>query len=365
MDARTARVATVRVIAILAVALCLTACARSADDARGVVAAPEAREYRVPAGGQIVMSVSSDLALVDPAGLPQAPAPFAAKVAAAALQGLGDGSALVAINRKGLRKLSVSKTGGSDGNAFLVRVEPVLGSEAEFEHRTLGAAFSRGGVPVFFLYRHPDDNSTGLPEARHAFVAVNGLSASIWNKLPSIDAGAYLFSAFPMSADYLYIQMRKDTEKGFDSLYAAWNPDSAVVEAMTRTEFERRVRPNSPAAGGPALEACMASIAGPLVASASMKDGTRMAFLRGDIDQAVQCYAYEDASWTVVLASDGRLALLGPAGGTVQTMLIERPVERAVFRDVAMAGSLVLAVWEEDLFPNSGRSGIVIVDPAR
>lgn len=360
----------VRAAAALAAALFLASCGGASGDARDGKsgAAPgssraEAREYRLNQGSSLVLSLSSGLAALDPAKLAVNPAPFSVKESVAQLLGTGDGSVLVAVNRLGLRRLSVSKTGDASGSAFLVRMETVAGADAEFAGRTVGAAFVRDGLPVFFLYRHPDDASAGEPAVPHAFVAVDGLSARLWEKAPALDDGRYLFSAFALSGDFIYLQSRLDTAEGFDSYYSAWNPGSGRVEALTRTEFERRLRPTSPAAAGPALEACMASLAGPIVARAAMPDGTRGTFLRGDIDQAVQASAYADASWTAVLASDGRLAALGPEGGTVSLRTLERPVQRAVFRDVAVAGGLIVALWEEDLFPDVGRSGLLIIAP--
>jgi hypothetical protein len=68
----------------------------------------------------------------------------------------------------------------------------------------------------------------------------------------------------------------------------------------------------------------------------------------------------------MLVTDDWRVSIVPMSTGeprTAMTTLYEAPVPEARVRDAALVGALIVAVWEEDLFPDIGASGIMVVDP--
>jgi len=100
-----------------------------------------------------------------------------------------------------------------------------------------------------------------------------------------------------------------------------------------------------------------------------LADGSRRTYVRGDPGQAAPAWAQATVSnkgnsgafiatddWRVVTASS-------VSGGFSATAFNPQPpVPGARIRDAALVDDLVVALWEEDLFPEVGLSGLLVLD---
>lgn len=345
-------------IAIMAIAA-FSSCSSGKPEAPVEQKAERAGEFTLKPAGSIVLSLAENFTSIEPAKITLSPGPTGLQRSVSAIQRTEDGLVLVAVNRDGIYRIESITESEREGQTR-IRIQPVNELKDEFANRTVGNSWLDQGRAVFFLYSHPDEPRP--TENRHAFIVADSIITALWKIQPELNPGVYVFSAFPMSEKYIYLQTRKDTGIGFESFYSAWEPIGIKTEKLTKTEFERIMRPSSPASAEREIEALISSLAGPLLVECQYQSGRKRVFLRGDIDRAVSANAWYSQNWQVLLARDGRLAFLAPGMRTVKAILIEKPLPRAVFRDIVIEKGLLFAVWEEDLFPRIGRSGILVMD---
>jgi hypothetical protein len=139
---------------------------------------------------------------------------------------------------------------------------------------------------------------------------------------------------------------------------------------LTRAEFEKLASPVPIASAPEPIRAAAAALSGPLLVEARLADGSRRAYVRGDPGQAAPAWAYapEGAAGAVsacVVTDDWRVAIAILDGRDYRTVTLDlpAPVPGARVRDATLAEGLVVALWEEDLFPDAGGSGLVVIDP--
>lgn len=368
-----------RAAAVFAATLLLISCGK-ADDA----ANESPREgFAVPPGGSLVLIVGGD-GSIEPAraaadgstnlrraGSPQ---PFPMAVTAASIQPL-PGGAVVAVNRTGIRWLRVTRhpavPAASDKAAARpaetrLAIGPVPGAEQEFEGRTVAPSWARGGEALFLLYRHPIFEMR--PPRTPASVVVAATIAGARVAEPGIGDDAY--ALFPVSADSWLAQYRSETSDRVTTRYARISAAGDPAVPLTRAEFEKLASPVPLAAAPEPLRAAAAALSGPLLVEARLADGSRRSYVRGDPGQAAPAWAHVPAEATgsvsaCVVTDDWRVSVAGPDGQAfwATTAYPPAPVPGARVRDAALVDGLVVALWEEDLFPDAGASGLFILDP--
>jgi len=295
------------------------------------------------------------------------PVPFPMAVTAASIQPL-DSGAIVAINRLGLRKLRIARFTPSDGaNTAEIRlvIEPVPGAESEFAGRTVAPSWARGGEALFLLYHHPifELQAPRIPASIVLAATLQG--ARILE--PGIGGDAY--ALFPVASDSWLAQYRLDSGDRVTTDYARLNRVDGTSESLDRAVFERLASPVPIASAPDPLRTAAAALTGPLLIECRLADGSRRTYVRGDPGQAAPAWAQATVSnkgnsgafiatddWRVVTASS-------VSGGFSATAFNPQPpVPGARIRDAALVDDLVVALWEEDLFPEVGLSGLLVLD---
>jgi hypothetical protein len=335
----------------------------------------------IPESGSLVLVPSSDGHLKElpqleaiPAppgsqttGMVPEPAPFAIQTAVAAVQAPVDGGAVVAINRIGLVFLEIRNR--------RVQVRRIPGADTEFAGRSVAQAWTWDGKAMILLHRNEIFET--MP-ARNPVSRIIVATSTEARALPAfgVEAGtavqedAALYSApyaiFPRAASRWLVQFRLADQEKTRTAFAAWEPDPGPaelrkpLEPLDRNSYETEARPVSISKAPPTLRHAADALGGSLLIDAAMPDGSQQTWLQGSVDSALTARARVSATDVVALVSDGRLVVV--ESGATYKATIEAPVSRAYFRDLAILDDFILAVWEEDLFPALGRSGLVIME---
>lgn len=291
------------------------------------------------------------------------PMPFPLAVTAAAIQPLGQG-AVLAINRTGLRRVEVCRYGpAQSGGAEETRlvIEPIPGIEGEFSGRTVAVSWARRDEALFLLFRHPIFELQAPRDPAAVVVAATASGASVME--PGIGGDAY--AVFPVAADSWLAQYRTESGDRVETRYARLSADGGRSEPLERPAFERLASPE-PLSGAPELlRAAADALSGPLLVEARLSDGSRRAFVRGDAGQAAPAWAQVSEDAALIVTDDWRVSVARKtdAGIGAKTLYPPAPAPGTVVRDAALIDGLVIALWEEDLFPNVGASGLVALDP--
>ncbi|PKL10043.1 MAG: hypothetical protein CVV51_00630 [Spirochaetae bacterium HGW-Spirochaetae-7] len=352
----------------LTLALASASCGRSTPATAGE---PAPAGFEVPAGQALVLVVGDDGTLVPwTADLADDPGrmavPFPVARSAAAIQPLGD-IAVLAVNRTGLSRLSVRRGTGAGRSGTRLSVEALPGAEGEFAGRTVSSSWARGNEALFLLFRHPI-YETEVPRSP-ASVTVTATASSASILAPGVGGDAY--ALYPSSADSWLVQYRSEAGDRVIPGYARYSPDGAsgsgATEPLERLAFEKLVSPMPLGAAPEALRTAAAALGGSLLVEARFTDGSRRAYVRGDPGEAAPAWAQLAASGTgdgiaaIVVTDDWRVSTTRQSADgcvtTVQTPAAPVPGARA--RDAAIVGGLVIILWEEDLFPDVGLSGIM------
>ncbi len=328
--------------------------------------------FLVPAEGSLALMVGNDGALtpLDPARTAdpnRIPVPFPMAVTAATIQPLGSG-AVLAINRIGLRKLRAARLTPADGREtaeIRLVIEPLPGAETEFAGRTVAPSWARGGEALFLLYHHPifELQARRIPASITISASLQG--ARILE--PGIGGDAY--ALFPVSADSWLAQYRIDSGDRVTASYARLNMLDGTNERLDRAVFERLATPVPIASAPEPLRTAAAALTGPLLIECRMADGSRRTYVRGDPGQAAPAWAQvtandEENSGAFIATDDWRVITAKPAdsGFSATAFNPQPPVPGARIRDAAWVDGLVVTLWEEDLFPEVGLSGLMALD---
>jgi len=180
---------------------------------------------------------------------------------------------------------------------------------------------------------------------------------------PGIGGDAY--AVFPVAADSWLAQYRTDSVDRVETRYARLSADGGRSEPLERSAFERLASPEPLSAAPELLRVAADALSGPLLVEARLPDGSRRAFVRGDAGQAAPAWAHVSADAALVATDDWRISLARGTGAEIRTTALypPAPAPGTVVRDAALIGGLVISLWEEDLFPNVGMSGLVALDP--
>jgi hypothetical protein len=168
------------------------------------------------------------------------------------------------------------------------------------------------------------------------------------------------YALFPRAPRTWLVQFRLGGQEKTRTAFAAWNPDENLITPMERSRYESAVRPAPLAEAPAALRHAAGVLGGTLIIDASMPDGSHQSWVQGSGDTILAVRAVVSDSMVMSLASDGRIVMVAADG--VRKAAIHSPVALAYFRDLALLGDFIIAVWEENLFPDIGRSGLVIMD---
>lgn len=355
--------------ACLFAACALSACSRGTPMTRVDVPRPG---FLVPAGGSLALIVHNDGSLtafnpVKMTGLNRIPVPFPMAVTTTSIQPLGSG-AVLAINRIGLRKLRVARLTPADGSVIAeirLVIEALPGAETEFADRTVAPAWARNGEALFLLFHHPifELQAPRIP----ASIVVAATLQGARTLEPGIGGDAY--ALFPVAADSWLAQYRLDSGDRVSTDYARLNRVNGTSEPLDRAVFERLASPVPIASAPEPLRTAAAALTGPLLIECRLADGSRRTFVRGDPGQAAPAWAQvtgadKGDSKAFIATDDWRIVLVNPASGGLSTKAFnpQPPVPGARIRDAALVDGLLVALWEEDLFPEVGLSGLVALD---
>ena len=359
-------------------AACTVACSRQAADlpVQGETSlSAQDSGFSVPESGNLVLMLGQDSEIqpiLDSAngqnpGLRQGPepAPFAIQIAVATVLAPIDGGAVIAINRRGLVHLTVQNR--------LVQLRWIDGAAEEFAGRSVAQGWIWDDKAMFLLHRNEifEPELARTPVARIIATRMDGLIA-----LPGFepftgttdpeenDLYDAPYALFPRSRDRWLVQFRLVGPERTRTAFAAWNPRLNRLDPLDRTGYETAVRPAPMTEAPTAVKLVAETLGGGLIIDATMPDSSHQTWLRAGTDTllAVRAVVTDDTTITS-LASDGRLIRV--AANTVHESSIDLPVPHAYFRDLALLNGFIIAVWEEDLFPDLGRSGLVIVDASR
>jgi hypothetical protein len=291
------------------------------------------------------------------------PVPFPLAVTAASIQPLGKG-AILAINRTGLRRVEVKRYGPTTtGKAAETRlvIEPIPGIEAEFPGRTVASSWARRDEALFLLFRHPIFELQASRNPAAVIIAATSNGATVLE--PGIGGDAY--AVFPIAADSWLAQYRTESEDRVETRYARLSADGGLSESLERSTFERLASPEPMAAAPETLRSAASALSGPLLIEARLSDGSRRVYVRGDPGQAAPAWANVADGVATIVTDDWRVSLARSTGADVHTSTLNplAPAPGTVVRDAALVDGIVIALWEEDLFPNVGASGLVALEP--
>jgi hypothetical protein len=288
-------------------------------------------------------------------------------VTAASIQPLGNG-AVLAINRTGLRELRVARRTPADGSVtaeIRLVIEALPGAETEFAGRTVAPSWARGNEALFLLFHHPIFELQPPRIPASVVIAATLQGAHILE--PGIGGESY--ALFPVSADSWLAQYRLDSGERVTASYARLNMVDGTSESLDRAVFERLASPVPIATAPEALRTAAAVLTGPLLIECRLADGSRRTYVRGDPGQAAPAWAQitgngKDASGAFIATDDWRVVTTSPAAGgwSAKAFNPQPPVPGARIRDAALVDGLLVALWEEDLFPEVGLCGLLALD---
>ena len=351
----------------LCLALFLSACGRSVppvEPRAGLV---------IPQPGPLVLRLGDDGTLVPMAlgeekrasqdqGRPHAP--FAMARAVAAIQPRAD-EGILAINRSGLVRLRVERH-HEPAEARLL-LQPLPQADGEFAGRTVGSTWGRDGEAFFLLYHHPIFEAAPPRSPPSAVVAATADGARIVDIIP----GTTAYAVYPVAADGWLVQYRSDDGQRVTTSYARLNAATGAVAPLGQLAFEKDASPLPLSSAPASLAAAAAGLTGPLLIEARLPDGTRRTYLRGDAAEASPAWAQVTGSndgpiAALLVTDDWRISVVPAQAATgaaaAMTNRYEAPLSEARVRDAAVVNGAIIIVWEEDMFPDIGASGIMVIE---
>lgn len=354
--------------ALASIALLLSAC--SGETAPEPAPSPEPG-FVLPPGGTLVLRVdrNGDFTALTTADAGAAPAetaaePFPTATAASTVQPVA-GGAVVAVNRKGLSRLTIRRApaDASEVVATRVLIEPIEGAAAEFEGRTVAPSWGSGGEAVFLLYRHPVYELAEPRSPASATIAATLEDARVVRPGVGDDA----FAAYPAAPGEWLAQYRSETEERVTTAYARLGLEAGALEAIrttavTREDFERLVAPEPMERAPEALRAAVAAIGGPVLLEARLPDGSRRAFVRGDPGQAAPAWGHLDGGIACVATDDWRVIVADGGDASAVSLATMSPCPGATVRDAILLDGALILLWEAGSFPELWASGLMVID---
>ncbi|HPM71524.1 MAG TPA: hypothetical protein PLE25_01030 [Spirochaetales bacterium] len=354
--------------ALAAIAVLFSACSGGAPRPEAAPA-PEPG-FQLAPGGTLVLAVDASGGLYplpppETGSVPAEPVsePFPIAVSAATIQPI-IGGAVVAINRKGLSRLTIRRS--APDVAASVLIEPIDGAAAEFDGRTVAPSWGSGGDAVFLLYRHPVYELAERRSPASVTIAATLDRARIVRPGLGDDA----FAAYPRAPGEWLAQYRTETTERVTTAYArlsleSGEPETIRTSPVTREDFERLVAPEPMERAPEALRAAVAAIGGPVLLEARLPDGSRRAFVRGDPGQAAPAWGHLYGDRACVATDDWRVVLADGASGVIVDPSPVPPYPGATVRDAVLLEDALILLWEAGSFPYLWASGLVILDAPR
>lgn len=334
--------------------------------------------FELPAGQPLVLVVGIDGSLVPLAaegvsasGRP--PAPFPLAHSAAAVQPLGD-FAVLAINRVGLSRLSTWREAGNGTGGTRLLIEALPGAAGEFAGRTVSSSWSSGNKALFLLFRHPIYETAAPRSPASVIVACTGSTAEVL--APGVGGDAY--ALYPQSAESWLVQYRTEAGERVIPAYARYTPagssGSAAAEPLERLAFEKLAAPLPMASAPEPLRTAAAALGGALLVECRAADGSRRTYVRGDPGEAAPAWAQLVSTGSgsgsagivaIIVTDDWRVSVVRQSSDGHEATVLNpaAPVSGARARDAAVVDGLVVILWEEDLFPDVGQSGLLVLEP--
>lgn len=303
------------------------------------------------------------IAAEDLAGLiaPVDARPFAVQRLPLGLARTGPDSLLLAINRLGVQDLSLAV---HEGQA-MVELGSLRSYADAFSSRTISQflALPSSGAQeperLLFLYRHPHFQP-GEPDS--LVLRVGGQDLSPWpgmdrlrDHAPGPEASVY--AIFPAAGGSWQVQWRWLEDQQVRTAFGRWWPGDNRYDRLERSAFESALQPRPWTAADPRLSPMGERLEGDWLVELREDLEVPRVFLKGDAAAASLAYALIDDTGWLLLSSDGHMLL-----PSAQERLA-LPVPGARFTAVSRLGSMVVAIWEEDLFPDVGRSGLLLYWP--
>jgi len=218
---------------------------------------------------------------------------------------------------------------------------------------------------LFLLFRHPIFELQAPRIPASIVVAATLQGARILE--PGIGGDAY--ALFPVAADSWLVQYRIDSGDRVTTDYMRQNRFDGTSEPLDRAVFERLASPVPIASAPEPLRTAAAALTGPLLIECRLADGSRRTYVRGDPGQAAPAWAQVTGTDKLdgkafIATDDWRIVSASPASGglAARAFIPQPPVLGARIRDAALVDGLVVALWEEDLFPEVGLSGLLALD---
>lgn len=361
-----------RVLALAAIALA-TACSRTPPPSPTGehVANVEHPGFRIPDTSALVLALDaggdfteapdpSQPASIWPA---RTPTPFPLAVSAATAQPLGE-SALLAINRVGLKVLTPHRYPAAGGNSpeWRLEIQPLATPAADFSTRSVAISWGDRGEARFLLYRHPIFETTPASSPSSSLIAATLKDARVLE--PGL--GENVYAVYPVEPGSWLVQYRLETSDRVETSYARLTPDGTILETLERAAFERLATPAPLVAAPDALRVAASALVGPLLIEARLPDGSRKTFVRGAAGDAAPAWAQvldgdADGVAAIIASDDWRVSIATreSTGLTATASYPAAPIPGARARDAVCFGGVIVILWEEDIFPDVGASGIL------
>gem|GEM_PF-1251931 len=319
--------------------------------------------------------------LPEPALVAPAPAPFATQIMPLSLLPLGGNALLIATNRIGLYRLDLydspatASESAAAANGRRLAFSFLADSAAHFEGRTVAPGWLNAGFDspdlstlsaFFLLFRH------GLyePEAGlglgSSLLQVTDRGVAEWP-----DSGKYFsqlaaeagepFALFPQASGQWYVQFRKESADRVDTVYTRWNLAEGSVQLLQRNQFEGSVAARPLRQAPIMLQQAAALLAENLVLDVLLADGSRQAYARGNPAEAIEGQAAITAAAAFIVTSGGTAAYMPAGAEQARLVSLPEPWPGLRYGAVAVLDGAIALQWEENLFPQVGRSGFSLL----
>jgi hypothetical protein len=227
-------------------------------------------------------------------------------------------------------------------------------------------SWSHSGKALFLLYRHPIFE-TDMPRIPASVIIAAGFESA---RTLEGGVGGDVFAVYPVLPDTWMVQSRTEQAEKVITGYYRYATDTRSSVVMDRKAFEKAVSPVPVASAAEEIKVAAAALEGQLLIEARLPDGTRKTYSRGDPGAAAPVWAYLPGGAAyglaaLAVADDWRVVVVRRVDGTLlaSTLFPAAPVQGAKVRDAAIVGGLLVMLWEEDLFPDIGASGLLVLDP--
>lgn len=308
-----------------------------------------------------------------------APRPFALQLMPLTLQALSGDSLLVATNRAALSRLDIKP----EARGQRISLSAIPGDSDTFQNATLAPAWTNGGLAYFLLYRHPFADIPTVEAGRTAsspaagrlpasdpgnsrILESDGTGLRTWPlyehylSLAPQDSGS-LYALFPVSAGTWYVQYRHADDDGVSSTYARWSLDSKTQQLLSRAAFESALMPKALRQAPELLQRAALALGGDLILDTVLLDGSRQVYIHGDQSLAEEANAHIGIAGTCVVTATGKAVYAPHGSDSVRQLQLPRPVAELRYGQVAVLADVAVVLWEENLFPNVGRSGFIVL----